>query len=245
MRTAILTAMGFLIAGPLPAQEDVKELVRKAVAAHGGADVINKYPAGRVKAEGTIVVREVSNKFTTEFSYVMPDKVRNSLTVMLGGQKRTVLQLQSGDKFRLVVDNNSRPATTSDIERFKQGIYVQNLVRIAPLLDDKSLTLAVAGEEKVGDQPAVGVKVTAESRDPVTLWFDKKTNLLVKTSRMGYDADGQKAPQEELFSNYQDVRGIKQPFKTVVMQNGTKFIETTILIFQPLEKIEGNEFVNP
>ena len=57
----------------------------------------------------------------------------------------------------------------------QQRIY---LSQVLPLTD-KTYPLTGAGEAKVNDRPAVGVKVTARGHRDVTLYFDKESGLLL------------------------------------------------------------------
>jgi hypothetical protein len=90
-----------------------------------------------------------------------------------------------------------------------------------------------------------GGKAQIEGQKDVTFYFDKGTNMLLKTQRTGYDLMGADAPMEEFFSVYNDVKGYLYPTKTSVLIRGSKFLDSEVVEFLPLEKFEPIEFEQP
>ena len=53
MRTLLIPALALALLAPSArAQDDAKAIIEKAIKAHGGADVLNKYKAGKGKVKG-------------------------------------------------------------------------------------------------------------------------------------------------------------------------------------------------
>ena len=53
---------------------------------------------------------------------------------------------------------------------------------------------------------------------------------------------GQPAKQEIIFKDYKDVDGVKRPTKFVMLYDGKKFLEATVVEQHMLEKIDDKEF---
>ena len=227
------------------ADDDAKTIVRKAIDAHGGADVLNKYPAAKVKIKGTMALLGQMVPFTSTATYQMPDKMKETQSVQFGGVTRNVTQLQVGDKVHIFIDGKETKVEDKDLPKYKEMIHVQNLYRLTPLLDIKVCKISLVDDSVVAERPARGVKATSEGHKDITFYFDKGTNMLVKTQRMGFDPKGVEAPIEEFYSGYKDVKGYMYPTKTSVMIRGSKFLDSDTLEFLPLEKFESSEFEKP
>jgi hypothetical protein len=76
----------------------------------------------------------------------------------------------------------------------------------------------------------------------VRLYFDRKTNLLVAVERPGFDALGKPVEHLESYSGYREANGLKYPTKTLVKQNGKRYLESETFEFKPLDKVDAKEF---
>lgn len=238
-------AVAWLIVSTALAQDDAKAVVRKAIDAHGGSQLLDKYPAAKVRSKGTMTFLGQMVPFESTATYQMPDKMKEVQTVQVAGIKKNVTQLQVGDQVRIMLDGVEMKIEDKDKPKYRQMIYVQNLYRLTPLLDDKTCKLSLVEDKTVSDRTAHGVKATAEGRQDVIFYFDKGTNMLVKTQRTGFDQTGAEAPMEEVFSVYKDVKGYMYPSKTTVYLRGKKFLESEVIEFLPLERFEPVEFEKP
>lgn len=233
---------------PAPANaDDAPSILRRAVAAHGGAELINKYPAAKIKSKGCMVVPLYPQPadFTSLVTYQMPDRFKQVLTISLAGVSRCVTHVIEGDKIRQYADGQEVPMTEAEAARFRHAMYVQNLLRLTPLLDAKIYRFGLVDDAMVCDRPARGVRISSEKRKEVTLYFDKGTGLLVRAVRSATDMLGKEAIMEEIFMNYKDVRGVLYPSKTLVLLNGKKSVESEVVEFLPLERFDASEFAGP
>jgi hypothetical protein len=88
--------------------------------------------------------------------------------------------------------------------------------------------------------------VSAEGHKDVRLYFDRQTNLLVAIERPGFDDLGKPAEHWEYFSDFREANGLKYPTKTLIKQNGKRYLESETTEFKPLEKVDSREFqINP
>ncbi len=98
----------------------------------------------------------------------------------------------------------------------------------------------------VDGQPTVGIKISREGHRDVELYFDKSTGLLLKRKQAVLDpASGMEIAQEVIFSNYEDVDGVKHWKKIVAYRGGKKLLEGDVTEIEFLEEIDEAEFAAP
>jgi len=247
-RVAVLTSVMVLFAGSTAvraADDDPKEILAKAVKAHGGEEHLMKHPAARAQNKGKINLPGVGEaEFTQSMAYMLPNKLRDSMELSIGGQSIKVVTIMNGDAISIVAMDKEVPITDEIKKAMKDPMEMMSMVRLAPLLKGKDFELSLFGEAKVDEKPAVGVRVTAKSKKEMTLFFDKKTGLLVKIEhRTTSPNGGGEVAEERIILSYQkDKNGIPVPKKVLVKQDGKTFIEAESSEFEFLEKIDDSEF---
>lgn len=242
MRTSRFAVLALaLLASPAAAQ-DAKAVIEKAVQAHGGADRIDRYPAAIVETKGTVFQLGHVIPFTSRSLYQLPDKCKNVIELEGLNAKRSITRSLSGGEERLTVNGEVQKVSEPQTREFREETYLQNVVRLTPLLKDPGYTLTDAGTTQVNGKPAVGVKVSAKDHKDVTLFFDKGIGLLVKVDRTGLDSSGKEIKQERIYSDYKSFDGVMHPLKTAVLHDGQKFMESETVDFKPLEKADPREF---
>src|SRR5262249_18023233 len=102
-----------------------------------------------------------------------------------------------------------------------------------------------ATDEKVGDKPASGLKVTGPDGKDFTLFLDKESGLPVKTVAKVRGFQGEEFTQEALYSDYKDFDGIKQATKVELKRDGESFLKQEIIEFKVLEKVDPKAFSEP
>jgi hypothetical protein len=232
-----------VVAAALPArgQDSARSVLEKAVQAHGGA-ALDKYTAGKAKSKGMVVIQGTQFPFTSELTYQMPGKVRSTFEVVTMNVRRSVTYVANGEKVAAFAGGLAQEMPASQVDELRTAVYVQNLTRLTPLLNDKRYRLAAAPDKAIDGQAADGVTVSANGRKDVRLYFDRKTNLLVAVERPGFDALGKPVEHLEVYSGYRDANGLMYPAKTSVKQNGARYLESETVEFKPLEKVDAKEF---
>src|SRR5258706_8539742 len=108
MQRLLLPALGLgLLLGMTQrcaAQDDPKEIVRKAIAAHGGADKLNKFKASRVSSKGTISIGGMTLDFTSNSVAEFPDKQKTTIKMSISRMEITVVQTVNGAKMKQSVN---------------------------------------------------------------------------------------------------------------------------------------------
>src|SRR5687768_8569197 len=93
MRTWVLGVAAVLAAAGAGAADDkATTVLKKGIEAHGGADNLNKYKAGRFTMKGDVSVMGMDLEFSGGIAYA-PDKYRMNLTMQAGGMTVTVRQV--------------------------------------------------------------------------------------------------------------------------------------------------------
>jgi hypothetical protein len=244
MRRLLYSALALAVVAPAGrAQDDAKAVIEKAIKAHGGAEALDKYKAGRIKSKGVVTVAGMEITVAGTSVFQLPNQSKSQLEMEVMGQKVPIVQLVNGDKVSLSVGGNKREELTdAQIAEAKNALYLQTVYQLTPLLKEP-FTLKALGESKFQDKPVVGVQVSGKGQKDVKLYFDKESGLLVRLERMGLEAvEMKEVPTEQVFSDFKEFGGLKRPTKTVIFQDGKKFLESEVLEYQPLEKVDAKEF---
>jgi hypothetical protein len=226
------------------AADDPKEIIARAVKAHGGEEFLAKHKAARAHNKGKINLPGVGEaEFTQDVAYMLPDKIKDSLELSIGGQKITVATLMNGDTISIEAAGKAIDVTDDIKKAMKDAQRMMAVARLTPLLKDKSFELTLFGEAKVEDKPAIGVRVSAKGKKDIPLFFDKKTNLLVKLEHRTVEAgSGNEINEERIIQEYQMKDGIPAPKKVLIKHDGKTFLEAESVDFTYLEKIDDSEF---
>ena len=127
----------------------------------------------------------------------------------------------------------------------KRMIYLTVIPGTLVPLKVKDFKIEPAAEEKVGDKPAVGIKVTAPDGKDFKLYFDKESGLPVKLVAKVIGFQGDEFTMETTYASYKDFDGIKKATKVESKRDGEKFIAQEISEFKVLDKAPDETFAEP
>ncbi len=250
-----LLVWGFTVLGwpaSLYADNDAKDVIKKAIKAHGGEEVIKKNRerpgqfAGqaRIDAEGleltgTMVMTALNKGDTHRFRQdlnlkVMDQEVRQSvgfdgkeLWVTLNGQ--VVMTYDKPEDLELIRDSTWAEVASDLVVLFGPGIQ-----------------LTLVGEDKIGDHAVVGVRVKKKGYSDVFLYFDQKTYLLRKVQNRSLDFMTRKETEQvRIFDDYADLDGQKMPRKLTFFQDGKKILDLTVEEMKFLDHVDNDFFSQP
>jgi hypothetical protein len=228
IRTCVLAlSAAALLAPAARAQDDAKAIVEKAIKAHGGADTLDKYKAGKGKLKGVIIIMGQEVEIAGDMSFMYPDKGKAVLTLSVQGQKISITQLIAGDRVEVVVMGMKQPIPDEQAADVRMSQYIAYLTQLTPLLKGDQLTLKALGETKF---------------EGVKLFFDKDSGMLIKADHMSTDEGGKQVLTEQIFGAYKEFKGIKVPTKETVIKDGKKSQEIVTEAFEPLEKLDDKTF---
>lgn len=236
-----------LAAGARAADDDPKALIAKALKAHGGEEALTKYKATQSKTKGKITLPGVGEAdFTQEAASMLPDKLKETMTLDLGGNKVNVVTVINGNDLSIEAGGNAVPITDDIKKALKDAQYMAKVVRLVSLVKDaKDYELSPLGEVKVEGKPAVGVLVKSKGQRDISLFFDKGTGLLAKVEHRTLNAStGKEISEERIVVKYGDKgkEGIAMPKEVLVKHDGETFMKAEVLESKVLEKLDDSEF---
>ena len=227
------------------AADDPKEIIAKAIKAHGGEEFLSKNKATQSKNKGKITIPGVGEtEFTEEVMYMLPDKLKESLEMKIANQTINLQTLINGDKATVELNGKAIDLPDAAKDSIKGTGYLLQIGRLVPLLKEKRFELNLIGDDKVEGKEVVGVRVSAKDQKDVNLYFDKKTNLLAKIEHRTADPmTGMEVNEERFVLEYQKNKdGVNLPKKVLIKHDGKEFLQAEVLEIQFLEKIDENEF---
>jgi hypothetical protein len=244
-RFAPIAAALWLVPLPAFAQVDARKLIEQAAAAHGGTELLAKFPAAQVKVKGTYVANGQPTTYTGESVYWLPDRLRTKLEYTAQRIPQVIEQTLNGDRTSMTVCGLAQQMSDVQAQELKVSLYCRELERLSPLLSDSRYKLTTTGPKTIQGKPVAGVRVSRPGFPDVTLYLDATTHLLHSLERPGIDAKGGKVQQQETFLEYKQAGGIKYPIKTKLKQNGQVVLESEVVEFVPLERIDATVFAIP
>jgi hypothetical protein len=242
-KTLVFSIVGLLAFSPVArTEESPKDLLERAYKAQGGFDKLAKLKATQVKGKGTIYLPVGEVAFTSEGAAQLPDKFKSTLQFEINGMKITQVQTLIGDKATILLNGNAQELDDNLRKEIKEQVYIEHVTSLVPLRES-SFTLTGLGESKVDGQPAVGVKVTSKGHRDVSLYFDKNSALILKAAYQAFDPiSGKEVAQEQFYRDYKEQDGTKHPTKSLVNQDGKKFMEIEVTDYKNLDKLDDSVF---
>lgn len=243
----LLVASSFTLSSRADTKPETTALIKNAIKAHGGEKALKKYKAATATMEGKVEVMGQTIDFSGQWSYQLPDKLKNEMAMSAGGMEITIVTVMNGDKGWMSINGMTQEMPKEMIEAGKHERQALEASQLVSLLDGKH-KLSMIGESKVMGKPAIGINVTKKGMPEVSFYFDKKTHLLVKMemNTKDFNAGGEEVSQATMFSNYKkDKNGLMQPSKIVIEKDGKSFMEAKITEMNSQEKIGDDAFGKP
>ncbi|HUR53109.1 MAG TPA: hypothetical protein VMZ71_03185, partial [Gemmataceae bacterium] len=213
------------------AADTPKDVLEKAITAHGGAELLAKNKAGLLKAKGKITLPGVGDvDFTQEAAFMLPDKFKESVEITIMGKSISILTLANGDAISIEAMGQKIEVSDAIKDAMKDATHMITVGRLVGPAREKGFELNLIGESKVDDKPVVGVRVSAKGKKDISLFFDAKTNLLVKMEYRSSDPmTGNEFGEERVLKDYKkDNDGNMVPQKVTVIRDGKKFLDAEV-----------------
>src|SRR5262245_61746509 len=183
MRTLAFT-LGLIFAAAAVADETPRQLIERAIAAHGGNDKLSRARAERLKLKGTMHVGASSVPFTSDQAIQLPDRYRSAVRLTQWMDVHTVVHTLDGDKAAIFVDGRSMPVGASHRAQLLQTVQLHQVMKLVPLVSDPRFAFFAQGRFSLDGRPVVGVRVVGKLQRDLTLYFDEQTARLVKTEHL-------------------------------------------------------------
>ena len=245
MRYGIAIAIVGLSILPALAQESAAEIVDRAIRATGTtADRLEQLQVSTQKMRGVMVAPVGELPTRKGLLYQGDNQFRAAFEISVNDRMTGTSLGISGEKgWRIYPTGISDALGESEINDIRDELYCRWLSTLAPLKSN-DVTLETLPSIKVNQQPAVGVKVTRKGKPTVSLYFDKKTMLLVKSVFTGRES-GVKVTKETIFSDFQAFQNMQLPTKIVEVHNGLKAASWTVQDYSFPGKIDVKQFDRP
>jgi hypothetical protein len=226
-------------------EKDAKAIVEKGIKALGGEEKLGKAGTYVTKAKGTITFNGDDNAIKTESTVQGLDHYRAEFEGEFGGNPMKGVTVLKGNKGWRKFGDNSMDLDDDAIANEKRTIYLSVIPSTLLPLKGKEFKIEPADEEKVGDKPAVAIKVTAPDGKDFKLFFDKESGLPVKLVAKVIGFQGDEFTMETTYANYKDFAGIKKATKVESKRDGEKFISQEVSDFKVLDKAPADSFEEP
>jgi hypothetical protein len=245
MRAGIVAVLLVMPAAAPAQEEEARAILQRAVKAHGGEDRLARIHADRVKSQGTLFVQKMAIPFTAETTVQLPNQFKTVMEITENDRQHTIVHLINGDKTGVLIDGKQQKIDPAALAEMRDALLLDRIIRLAPLLRDRTFDLAPLAPTKINDRPVVGIKVTSRDRREFLLYFDKELSLLVKAEHVLGDGSGKQVREERYFGNFKEADGCLRPFKVVAYRDGKKIMEAEVTDVKRLDKIDDSEFTRP
>jgi outer membrane lipoprotein-sorting protein len=223
MRKTLSLFVVLMLAGAaLSGGDDGRAIVAKSITAAGGEAKLKKFHAMTWTETGTYYGMGEGLPYTGKYAVHYPDQfhmeIQGVFTMCLNGESGWINA--NGE-----IKDMSKEQVASERINHRAGA----IASLIPL-KNKDFTVKAAGAGKVGDKEAVVVEVSRKDYPTVKLYFDKKTELLIRSEwkSKASDMDFKEVAMEMTYSNYKEVEGCKMPHTMSLKRDGKKFVEADI-----------------
>jgi hypothetical protein len=241
----LLTPAG---AVPAPAPEPdsgVKALVAKALQAKGGAANVQRYRALSYKFRGRYFSEGPEGGISGTMQEQAPEKRAIRATLHIDGTELKYVQVANGANVWLRTNGITEDMDKESLDDTREQLHADAVAELRALTAPGA-RLALLGESKVGDKPAVGLRVSFAGRHDVSLFFDRATGLLLKSETLQKDSSaGKKITAAKLYSDYRNVSGLMVPFKMVILHDGKPHMVMELEEASVAEQLPDGTFARP
>ncbi len=241
------------------AAEDARALLDRAIAAHGGADRLDKTRKGRLKAKMDGEDRGIPFKVTWEETFDLPQRYRRTIDRTLRDTTHHLEYVIDGKKGWLREENGPAHELRSD-EETPAGRYWKTVLERQPLpltwhwqavlaqlpqLRGKETQLTSVPDETKDGRILAGFKAVSP-QIVSTFYFDKTTGLLARALwALPTLLPGDEVTSETIYEDYRDVQGVRYPMRLRAGVGKIYSITTTVTSFEILDSVDKTVFVKP
>src|SRR5262249_35132169 len=151
------------------------------------------------KTEGKLTFNGNENEFRTQVTAKGLDQYRSEFDGTFGGNNVKGVTGINGDKGWRKFRDMTMDMDPGALGNEKRNVYLQVIPATLVKLKGKGFKAEPAGEEKIGDKPAVVIKVTGPDGKDFKLSFDKETSLPARLQARVAGFGGQEFTQETSF----------------------------------------------
>ncbi len=234
-----------------------RDLIEKAVVAHGGLDALTKTFTGKYRAvmksdsnkpapRSKATWKELIGSTVIEETFQLPFRYRRRTIHTVGGKESTSeIAVTNGigwvrDEKGIVHDYEGPPHSDEN--------FWQSSLRYFPhLTDETGCDLKSTGVKMIGMKKGAGVlAVNKEVKLKVLMHFDRKTGLLLRSQhKTQFPLMVEPADIAVVYDNYQTIGGVCYPMLLSAYLDGEKIFDMEIQQLEFLAKIDDALFARP
>lgn len=250
MRTQLFSMLALLVSAATlwadkPATGTAEDVIKAAIKATGGQELLSKYNGGTMKMKGEVSEMGINVEIEGKVTYMMPDRIRMTMTGAVMGQKFTMEQVMNGKKMKMTLNGADLPIDDNVKAQLASSAAEHEITQLVALIDaKKKYTIKLGDDADVDGKKADVVIVSNEELKvkDVKLFFDKKSHLLVKSQKKDTDSTGGDVNEESFYSDYKEIQGIQTPHKFTIKHDGKDHMTFTVSDVKYMEKIDEKEF---
>ncbi|MEW6731842.1 MAG: pitrilysin family protein [Acidobacteriota bacterium] len=213
-----------------------KTLLAAARKATGG-DAIKQVKTLVTKSDAKLITPQGEFAVGAEITVQFPNKIINKLNLPFG----EVLQAYDGQNAWLKSPQGTRDLSSEDAVEFQNAIANDTLFLLANF-DSPNFQTQFLEETSIDGKKANVVLVTMPNKHAVKLYLDAETNMVIGKAFRS-NAGGAPADNEETYSDFRDVSGLRIAFQRKSKRNGQPFSEATVKDLQINPNVDEQIFV--
>jgi zinc protease len=218
-----------------------RELITRAVTAHGGADRLRGITSSMVLADVKITVNGVDANGTLRQLRKDPYKMMY-LTSLEGFESRQILNGE--DAWTMVGSEETvNVSDSSEVAALRAG-FDSDLPHLLLAAADPRARAAWRGRERVEGHDAEAVEVVTAGGERRKLYLGDR-NLLFAIDLSELDPAGHRAIARRVYSDYRDVHGVQWPFEENRFLRGARFMNLRATDVQLNLQLNELEFARP
>ncbi|MDX2039159.1 MAG: hypothetical protein SFX72_21110 [Isosphaeraceae bacterium] len=217
-------------------------VVDKAIAALGGAEKLAKAANHRMTSKGSIVINGEKNSVSSKALYSGIDRMRADLELNVGGNLIDISMVLNKTTGRRRLNDNEMESEGAQLANDFRNLFLHQTATTLLPLREKGVELKALADEMVGGKPAAVIEVVAPESKKCRIAFDKESGLPVRLTAEVMGFQGETIEQEVEFADYKESGGVKKAMKVTTKRGGEPFIESEVLTFDPVERVDDEEF---
>lgn len=222
---------------------DVRQVLDKAIEAHGGRKRIQQAQIGRMKRMGKVHLPFGTMNVSTEEYFDYPRRLRKIGIDEFAGQKNTTLLIiNEQEAWMKRNDSPTQEMQSLEVANVSYISCIQNLIAYR----DGGFSLTSIGESQIEGRPSIGIRAMKDDVRLGDLYFDKSLSLLLKV-RVDRPqlSSKQMGATESLYYDHKDAKGVKIPTRLRVYEAARLVVEEEVVELEFLDKLDGGIFAKP
>jgi hypothetical protein len=228
----------------LRTREELKprEIIARAIEAHGGLERLVKLKTSVIKTKGQYYGFGVPVDYQGETTLDLPNHSRTEAESKIGNY----LQVINGDSGWIKVGQMTRECGKEECNEMREQLNALRIAHLTVLTGD-DYKLSPLPEDTVNERPALGMRVQHKGYRDVDLYFDKQKGYLVKMQTRLKDPvrSGEEITAETLYDDYKEINGVMVAHKFTLMYDGKPHSEVEVADVSFPDRLEEDTFDKP